>query len=552
MSIGWNIVRRGGVACVALSLSLVVGNALAQQRPSTLPSQLIEQLRGQDKSSEIPEALQPGGETGPAAGEEAGRTRKPAEPGAAPALPPPSALERDFSTRAGRPLRQFGYETFRPTMETAGQQVGTLRQMAETAAQQLSGAVGEDYRIGVGDEIILTFRGQVSQTYRARVDRDGRLVIPNMPPIPAAGRRLGELKRHIEALTDQTFLNTQVFVSVGSLRMLSVLVTGEVSRPGSYRLSGLSTVVDALNAVGGVAPTGSLRRVQISRGGRALGIDLYDLLLTGHIDRDLTLVDGDIIHVPVIGPTIAIGGEVLRPGIYELDRDRQSIADAEALSLAGGPIRPRGNYFLVISADEAGRDTYREVDALEQAPPLGKGSILLVLRGRDTKVGAVHLNGNVTVPGPRSLATSPTVGALVGSTDVFRADPYLPFAVLETTDERTRARYMVGVNLEDALSGRHDVGLRPDDRLIVLGKAEIRYLGSADVQAALKNRLPPILTPRVFARDAAPAGARDRTPAFETPPPRPWSKAGWPRSRAAKPIGRRRDSAGASRRSPRS
>ncbi len=449
--------------------------------------------------------------------EEPGVQRQPARGQAIPALSErelkqllgvkeePSALEKDFSERSGEELRQFGYENF--------------RKAAPRDEQRLSGAVSENYRVGIGDEIVATFRGQVSRSFRVRVDREGRIVLPSLAPVPAAGRRFGELRQDIEGLTDQTFINTQVFVSLGAVRMVSVLVTGEVAKPGSHVLSGFSTVLDALVDAGGIKKTGSLRRVRVTRGGRSFAVDLYDVILAGQTARDLTLADGDTISVPTLRPTVAVTGAVLRPGIYEITRTTD-IPAAEVLALAGGPLRPRGNRYLRISADETGRDHVIETASLEGVLVADR-DILGVFRATDVRVGSVFLDGHVAVPGRRSLGVAPTVAALVGSYEALAPNPYLPFAVLITTDDRTRARYLVGVNLEDALTGRRDLGLRPDDRLVVLDKRDIRFIASADVQAALQNKLPPILNPRVFEVRGASADRQPRQapPIFDEPSP---------------------------------
>ena len=110
-----------------------------------------------------------------------------------------------------------------------------------------------------------------------------------------------------------------------------MFVLGEARQPGSWSVSGLSTITTALFAAGGVSKIGSLRDIQLKRQGAVVRrLDLYDLLLHGDTGNDAKLQPGDVIFVPPVGATIAIDGEVRRPAIYEF-RETAQIADALAL-----------------------------------------------------------------------------------------------------------------------------------------------------------------------------------------------------------------------------
>lgn len=398
-------------------------------------------------------------------------------PGFLPALPqiqterPPSRIEEIYSERADADLRQFGYDIFNQPLPTS---------------IPLTGAIQDDYILGVGDEIVVTFRGQRTGTERYPVDREGRVVIQGLRPITAAGRSFVDFRRALEAEAEASLLETEVFVSLGALRRVAVAVMGEVEAPGIQQLSSLSSVLDALVMAGGVTPTGSLRRLQIMRGGQVLSIDLYDLLL-GRGAPDLRVVDGDRILVPLIGETVAVTGFVKRPAIYELGPDQSGILAPELVELAGGPwirgdyrwmlyqIRPNGTEALVEIKEGAGT-TVRA------------GEILALQRKAERQRGTVELVGHVRRPGHYSLNAVSSVAALVGSADRLLPDPYLPFAVLETTDPATRNRVFQPVHLGRVLRGEVDVPLADDDRLIVLGLDDVRFLSSHDVLAILSGQ----------------------------------------------------------------
>jgi len=384
-----------------------------------------------------------------------------------------SRIERDFCRRAGEVIPQFGYDAF----------TGPASQ-----SELATGAIPPDYVLGVGDELVITFHGGESRTYTTRVDREGRVVIPEWPPITAAGRAFREFQREVEARTAVTKLGTEAFVSLGSLRSISVTVAGEVNEPGRHQLTSLSTVMDALAFARGVKKTGSLRRIQVSRGAEITWFDYYDLVQGGGGGgNNRTLRDGDRILVPVLGPTVAIGGDVKRPAIYELPEGRVTIPLRDLIALSGGPLRPRGNAFVHITLDASGKEEVIERD--DPSVAVRTGDIVLATRREDIQTGSVEIAGHVRVPGRRSLAATPSLARLLGDASGLKRDPYLLFAALETTDPQTQARRLFPVNLQNILAGRQDYSLRDGDKLIVLSADDVRFLSSSDVQRIITKRL---------------------------------------------------------------
>ena len=129
-------------------------------------------------------------------------------------------------------------------------------------------------------------------------------------------------------------IGTQAIVSLGDMRSIRVFVLGEAERPGSYTVSGLATITNALFASGGVKTIGSLRNIQLKRGGTLVRrLDLYDLLLNGDTSNDVRVLPGDVIFIPPVGSTVGVTGEIRRPAIYELKGESTA---ADLLYLGGG------------------------------------------------------------------------------------------------------------------------------------------------------------------------------------------------------------------------
>ncbi len=375
----------------------------------------------------------------------------------------PSAVEREFRERLADPtLRQFGYDLF---------------QVAQGSSGGLTGAVSDSYTVGIGDDVVVQFQGATNDSRTVRVDREGRLVVGSLPPIPAAGRSIGAVTRDLRAATRRTMLGTDVYVSLGSVRSVTVFVGGEVDRPGQYNLTSLSDISAALSQAGGVRRTGSLRQVRVVRAGGSTTVDLYGLLGIG-APPALRLRDGDRIIVPVIGDTVGISGNVARPGIYEI---RRGTSVGAVLDYAGGALRPRGNTIAISRIGSDGSEQFIRAASMSTAMLPGD-AIQLTGGSAGGTVGRIVLRGYVSNPGPRALVSAPTVRDLLGDVSDLRFGTYLPMAVLIRRDPATAARVFQPVNLLTALNSRPSVPLRSDDRLYVFSRADIDFLNRTPVR----------------------------------------------------------------------
>lgn len=377
-------------------------------------------------------------------------------------LAPLSPIEKEYQQRLGdNTLRQFGYDLFRTAISSG----------------PLTGALAGDYVLGVGDEMIISFTGATPSSQSARVDREGRLVVGNLPPIRAAGRSLSSVRAELAAITHRTLLGTEVSVSVGQVRAISVFVGGEVGSPGEYQLTSLGDVAAALSQAGGIRRTGSLRHVRIVRGNATFEIDLYGLLGIG-VPNATRLHEGDRIIVPVLRQTVAISGGVSRPAIYEL---RGSASVGQLLEYAGGAVRPRGGRVSISRIEADGSEVFLRGTRLETQ--LIAGDAVQVIAGSaGGAIGRVVLRGYVLNPGPRPLSATPTLRDLVGDTQDLRPATYLPFAVVIRSDRATGARRFVPVDLGAALNGSAPFALRGEDRVYVFSQSDAAFINSVSVR----------------------------------------------------------------------
>lgn len=389
----------------------------------------------------------------------------------------PSPIEQAYSVRAGSNLKQFGYEFFDAAPPPA-------------LDRDPAGAVQGDYVLGVGDELAVTLRGQINSTRRYRVDSDGRLLIDELRPLRADGRRLDEFRAELTAAIAAAHLDVETYVSVTEIRQIGILVLGAVGRPGRHKLTSQSTVLDAIMSAGGVTRTGSLRRIRLLRGSTDRTVDVYDLVLTGGGAAVERLRDGDRILVPPLGPTVAVAGPVKHPGIFELPAGTERSSVERMRDLAGGLIRPATQRALRLGLKADGGELAEEV-VDTTALLLGDGDILMLAPQKEDRQGVVRLEGHVLRPGPRSMRDNRTLIDLVGERDL-RPGHYRPFAALASTDRATGMSALVAIDLAAILDGRTDRRLSEGDMLIVLSSADVDFLTSDLVLNLLRgNRVLP-------------------------------------------------------------
>jgi len=188
--------------------------------------------------------------------------------------------------------------------------------------------------IGPDDELRIRIWGQVNFSANLRVSREGEIYLPKIGAVHVAGMPFSAIPAHLRSVIERIYRNFELSVDLGDIHTIQIYVAGMAHQPGEYTVSALSSLVDAVFAVGGPAASGSMRHVQLKRQGKVIAdFDLYALLVEGDKSGDVQLQPGDVLYIPATGPQVALLGSVRQAGIYEL-RGEESIA--QLLSTAGG------------------------------------------------------------------------------------------------------------------------------------------------------------------------------------------------------------------------
>jgi protein involved in polysaccharide export with SLBB domain len=195
--------------------------------------------------------------------------------------------------------------------------------------------VSDDYALGVGDQLLIRVWGSTSAEATVSIDRQGSISFPKLGTLKLAGVKAGQMDAVVKAFFSKFYKDIEVSVSLGKLRKITVFVVGQARNPGSYSLTGQSTLTSALFASGGPNSSGSLRRLQIKRQGQTVAeFDLYNFLGNGDKSSDVKLQDGDVLFYPKAAGYMALLGKINTQAVFEVKGDKDTLA--EYISLAGG------------------------------------------------------------------------------------------------------------------------------------------------------------------------------------------------------------------------
>ena len=194
--------------------------------------------------------------------------------------------------------------------------------------------VSDDYMLGPGDEIKFQTYGTTNLEASLFISRNGDVILPKLGPVGLVGLTFKEAKELLENKVSSELIGSEAYVSLGALRTITIYILGEAYQPGSYKVSSLSTITNALFVSGGVNKMGSVRDIQIRRGGKTHHtFDLYKLLLEGDTSQDIQLQQGDAIFIPLLNKKARVNGSFRRPHLFEI-LEKDTIQDL--IYYAGG------------------------------------------------------------------------------------------------------------------------------------------------------------------------------------------------------------------------
>ena len=357
----------------------------------------------------------------------------------------PSQFQRFVQETTGRLLPMYGRNLF---------------EAPQAYAVDSALPAPDDYLLGPGDEVQLKVWGPVDFNTSLTIDRNGQVNLPKVGVVTLAGVAVRDLDKTLQGYLGKIYTNFSASATLGRLRGIQVYVVGQALQPGTFHLSSLSTLVNALFASGGPNANGSMRNIQLKRAGKTVTtLDLYDFIARGDKTRDLPLMSGDVIVIPPVGPRVAVTGTLDNAAIYELKDSASVTTIADILNLSGGVSALASTRKALIERIAPEKNPPRQVqdlalDAEGLKQPLRDGDVLTLLGISPAFANAVTLQGTVAAPlryrwfeGMKILDLIPELDALITS------DYYKRKNVLVQIDDATKS---AGGNVANRVRGIAD------------------------------------------------------------------------------------------------
>ncbi len=342
-----------------------------------------------------------------------------------------------------------------------------------TFEPEMNIAIPADYRLGAGDAVFVDIWGASQKTITSTVSPDGYIDIEGYGPVLVSGLTVTEANARLRSTLGARYGGSEVRLTVGQTKTISVNVMGAVEQPGTYMLSAFSTVFHALYMAGGTNEIGSLRNISVYRDGRLIStVDVYDYILNGNLKGNVRLASGDVIIVNPYGCLVNITGKVKRPMYYEMKPD-ESVTTL--IDYAGGfsgdaytktvrLVRKSGGMHSVFSIDEFERSGFQlhDGDSIAVDSVLDRFSNMVEVRGAVFRPGMYQVDGTIA-----------TVRQLVERAGGLTEDAIKERAVMHRRKE-DRTLEVLPIDLAGIFGHSvPDVSLRNEDVLYVPGRAEL-------------------------------------------------------------------------------
>ncbi|MDN0051650.1 SLBB domain-containing protein [Bacteroides caecigallinarum] len=393
------------------------------------------------------------------------------------------------STAMTMPLDQYGrpIKPVNPEDQVFGRNIFTNENL--TFEPDVNVATPQDYRLGPGDEIIIDIWGASENSIRQEISPDGTITIPGLGMISLNGMNIADAKEYLRSELSRIYADegNQIQVTLGNTRSIRVNVMGEVMVPGTYTMSAFASVFHALYNAGGITELGSLRDIRVARNGKTVAnVDVYEYILQGKTDTNISLQEGDVIIVPTYEAIVKVEGKVKRPMKYEMKGDETistllkyaGFFASNAYKNSVRVVRQEGRQLSVATVERDNFGSFKVMDG----DVVSADSISNRYSNRLEIVGAVYR------PGVYEFSDRiNTVKKLLTQADGLLGDAFTNRAVLYRQRENLTSE-VLPVDVKGIMEGSAaDVELRNNDLLYIPSIHDIKDEGDVYISGEIKN-----------------------------------------------------------------
>ncbi len=349
-----------------------------------------------------------------------------------------------------------------------------------------------NYELGPGDELQIQVYGVQITSQEVKLSPDGAITIPYVGVLRLNGLTVEAATARIKQAMSSTAYSTlktgasKLSVTLGGVKSIRVTILGAM-KPGTYTLSSLTTLFNALYVCGGPSKYGSYREIELIRNNKVLRkVDLYRFLLSADQADNLRLRDQDVIRIPVYKNRVEIEGEVKRPGIFEmLPGEKFSDLIGFAQGFTDSAYRAAVKVTQVTDKERKVQDIYAAQLTTYQPQP---GDVYVVSKILNRYSNRVVITGAVFRPGAFELTPGLTIGELIRKADGLREDAYnVRGQVLRKKNDLTSevVSFNVGEAYADSTGNRYL--LRKDDSVFIRSIFDLRTDFKVSIQGEVRK-----------------------------------------------------------------
>lgn len=352
-------------------------------------------------------------------------------------------------------------------------------------------ATPKNYVLGPDDEVNVILTGMNESSVKSKITPDGNLRIPYVGLIYLNGFTIEQATAQIKSRMQQVYPalasgQTKLSINLGTVRSIRITIIGEVVQPGTYTISSLSSLFNALYLSGGPTDNGSLRNIEVIRGDKVIEtVDFYSFLQRGYLDANIRLEDQDVIRIPVYTKRVSVDGEIKRPGLYEL-KDGETLADL--INYVGGFSDKAYKGMAKLTQIDDKERSVKDISSdlfdryvLKNADSVYFGSIL------DRYTNRVVIEGAVYRPGVFELTPKLSLKELIAKADGLREDAFLTNGFIKRTLPDLE-KEMISFNLQQVMAGTaQDISLMREDSVVIYSKQDLKDKTAITIGGHVRN-----------------------------------------------------------------
>lgn len=363
--------------------------------------------------------------------------------------------------------------------------------VAPSFEPNLNMATPSNYVLGPDDQVLVSVYGVQEYNGDLLVSAEGNISIPNVGLIKVGGLSIEAATQKMKTIMGNSVYGylksggAKLSVTLSKIRSIKVTIIG-ANRPGTYRLSSLASVFNALYLSGGPTEFGSFREIELVRNNKVeRRVDLYRMLLNGDQSDNIGLKDNDVIRIPAYKARVELQGQFKRPGIFEI---LPGETYANVLAFASGFTDTAYKATVKVYQQNEKERMVHDLVASEfnQYKPQ-TGDVIIASKILNRFKNRVTLTGAVQRPDVYELTTGLRVADLLRKADGLKPDAYTDRGqIIRYQEDLTRS--LLSFDVKKALNAdeTNNPLLQKEDEVLISSVQDLKDTFKVTIQGEIR------------------------------------------------------------------